>query len=86
MIRVRLGALVLLAGLGYALISIREKLKAEYIGTPGPELAKMRKEGVEIQYRLEVPQVAFLGDTTAAHDGTEYDGHFKFAATHVANS
>ena len=29
----------------------------------GPELANLRKSGVEIQYRLEVPLVAFLGDT-----------------------
>ncbi|CAA9379756.1 MAG: hypothetical protein AVDCRST_MAG64-545, partial [uncultured Phycisphaerae bacterium] len=46
------------------LISVREKLKAEYIGRPGPELAQMRKSGVEIQYRVEVPLVAFLGDTS----------------------
>ena len=51
--------------LGYSLISIREKLKPEFFGIAGPELAKMRKDGVEIQYRLEVPLVAFLGDTTA---------------------
>ena len=50
--------------LGYSLISIREKLKAEYMGIPGPELADMKKRGIEIQYRLEVPQVVFLGDTT----------------------
>lgn len=53
------------ASLGYAIISIREKLKDEYLGTPGHELAEMRKRGVEIQYRVEVPLVAFLGDTTA---------------------
>jgi ribonuclease Z len=51
--------------LGYGLISIREKLKPEYIGTPGQELAAMRKQGVEIQYRMEVPLVVFLGDTAA---------------------
>ncbi|HET6252363.1 MAG TPA: MBL fold metallo-hydrolase [Tepidisphaeraceae bacterium] len=51
--------------LGYALISIREKLKPELIGTPGPQLAQMRKDGIEIQYRIEVPLVAFLGDTAA---------------------
>jgi ribonuclease Z len=51
--------------LGYALISIREKLKPEFFGRTGPELAQLRKEGVEIQYRIEVPLVAFLGDTTA---------------------
>jgi ribonuclease Z len=51
--------------LGYALISIREKLKPEYVGRPGPELAALRRAGTDIQYRLEVPLVAFTGDTTA---------------------
>ena len=51
--------------LGYGLISIREKLKAEYVGRPGPELAALRRAGAEIQYRLEVPLVVFLGDTSA---------------------
>jgi ribonuclease Z len=50
--------------LGYSLVSVREKLKPEYAGTPGPELAAMRKQGVEIQYRIEVPLVTFLGDTS----------------------
>jgi ribonuclease Z len=50
--------------LGYSLVSIREKLKPELLGTPGPQLVEMRKAGVEIQYRIEVPMVAFLGDTT----------------------
>jgi ribonuclease Z len=50
---------------GYALISIRQKLKAEYLGRPDLELATLKRGGVEIQYRLEVPIVAFLGDTTA---------------------
>ena len=53
--------------LGFVLISIREKLKAEYAGIPGPELATMRRAGTEIQYRLEVPTIAFLGDTTAGN-------------------
>lgn len=50
--------------LGYALISIREKLKPEYAGYEPQELAKMRREGVEIQYRIEVPLVAYMGDTS----------------------
>ena len=53
------------SSLGYSLVSIREKLKPEYIGRPGPELAALRRAGEEIQYRLEVPLVAYLGDTTA---------------------
>jgi ribonuclease Z len=51
--------------LGYSLISVREKLKAEFMGRPGPELAALRKSGVEIQYRIEVPLVSYLGDTAA---------------------
>src|SRR3954469_4117189 len=50
--------------LGYSLVSVREKLKQEFFGRPGPELAEMRKRGVEIQYRVEVPLVTFLGDTS----------------------
>jgi ribonuclease Z len=53
------------ASLGYALVSVREKLKPEYTGTPGPQLAEMRKRGIPIQYRIEVPLVTFTGDTTA---------------------
>ena len=53
------------SSLGYGLISVREKLKPEYLSLPGPEIAKLRKGGVEVQYRVEVPQFVFLGDTTA---------------------
>lgn len=52
------------ASLGYSLVSVREKLKPEYMGISGHELALMRRRGVEIQYRIEVPLVVFLGDTT----------------------
>jgi ribonuclease Z len=50
--------------IGYGLISIREKLKPELLGLPGPELVEMKKAGKEIQYRVEVPMVVYLGDTT----------------------
>jgi len=49
--------------LAYVLISIREKLKPEYLGRPGDELARLRADGADIQYRAEVPIVAYLGDT-----------------------
>ena len=61
------------SSLGYALVSIREKLKPEYLEKSGPELAEMKKSGVEIQYRLEVPTVAFLGDTSAGPVFTDPD-------------
>jgi ribonuclease Z len=51
--------------LGYSLISIREKLKPEFADRTGPDLVAMKKQGVEIQYRVEIPLVTFLGDTTA---------------------
>lgn len=50
--------------LGFSLISIREKLKQEFYGKTAQELATLRRDGVEIQYRLEVPLVTYLGDTT----------------------
>ncbi len=50
--------------LGYSLVNVREKLKAEYMGIDGRELAAMKQRGIEIQYRIEVPLVTALGDTT----------------------
>src|ERR1700679_3835801 len=46
------------------MIRVRENLKPEYLGVAGPELVAMKKKGIEIQYRLEVPLAAYLGDTT----------------------
>ena len=54
-----------MASLGYSIISIREKLKPEYVGTPGEELSRLRREGIDIQYRVEVPLITYLGDTSA---------------------
>ncbi len=50
--------------LGYVLISVREKLKPEFIGLTGPQIVELKKSGNEVQYTLEVPLIAFLGDTT----------------------
>lgn len=51
--------------LGYSLIEVRNKLKPEFDGKSGPELVALKREGVSIEYRLEVPLVAFCGDTAA---------------------
>src|SRR5437868_5608851 len=40
---------------GYSLVSVREKLRPEFHGKTSPELVALKKQGVEIQYRLEVP-------------------------------
>jgi ribonuclease Z len=52
------------SSLGYCVINVREKLKPEYMSLTGPQIAALRKQGTVVQYRLEVPLVAFLGDTT----------------------
>ncbi|MEE9268841.1 MAG: MBL fold metallo-hydrolase, partial [Candidatus Krumholzibacteria bacterium] len=41
--------------LGYTLIEVRHKLKAEFHGKSGPQLVALKREGVRIDQRLEVP-------------------------------
>jgi ribonuclease Z len=53
-----------LPSLGYTLFDVRKKLKAEYQGRPGPELARLRKEGVVFEDELWVPRLTFIGDST----------------------
>lgn len=50
--------------LGYVLINVREKLRPEYLSLTGEQLAELRKQGIDIQYKLEVPLIAYLGDTS----------------------
>lgn len=50
--------------LGYALGAVREKLKPEYVGLPGPEIGALRAAGTVITERSEAVEVAFTGDTT----------------------
>ncbi len=48
---------------GYGLWARREKLRPEFQGLPGPELARLRREGVALSTTLETPELAFPGDT-----------------------
>jgi ribonuclease Z len=49
---------------GYALHSVRRKLRPEYAGRSRAELQKLRvDDGVDITAPVEVPEVAFVGDT-----------------------
>lgn len=52
--------------LGFSVIDVRKKLKSEFDGLTGPELVELKKRGVQIDNRIEVPLVAFLGDTGPA--------------------
>lgn len=49
--------------LGFSVIDVRHKLKQDYMGLEGPELVELKNQGIEITDRIEVPQVAYLGDT-----------------------
>lgn len=49
--------------LGFALIDVRFKLKEEFLGLTGPEIVEIKKKGIEITNRIEIPLVAYLGDT-----------------------
>jgi ribonuclease Z len=49
--------------LGFTIIERRQKLKAEYLDLPGPEIARLRKNGEPVTYTLNLPLVTYLGDT-----------------------
>ena len=49
--------------LAYACVSVRHKLKPEFADRSGDELAKLKREGTEIQYEKQVPLVFYTGDT-----------------------
>lgn len=51
------------AALGYAILDVRHKLKAEFQGKSGPELVALKREGVVIENVVEVPLMAYCGDT-----------------------
>ena len=50
--------------LGYSIIERRQKLKEEFLDLPGPEIARLRKQGEPVTYTLNLPLVSYLGDTT----------------------
>ncbi len=51
---------------GYSLVEVRKKLKKEYIGLSGQKLVALKKDGIEIENKIEMPLVSYLGDTCAA--------------------
>jgi len=53
--------------LGFSLIEVRHKLKDEFIGKSSNELVELKKSGVEITRRVEIPLIAYLGDTAKAN-------------------
>jgi ribonuclease Z len=52
--------------LGYTISSKKKKLKPEYQGVPGPEIARLRQEGVDVQLEVTTPELTFIGDCVGA--------------------
>ncbi|XP_031252339.1 tRNase Z TRZ1 isoform X1 [Pistacia vera] len=48
---------------GYIVYYVKQKLKQEYLGLPGPEIKKLKSSGTEITNTISTPEVAFTGDT-----------------------
>lgn len=51
--------------LGFTAIEVRKKLLEEYQQLTGPQLVELKRQGVEITRRLEIPLVTYCGDTAA---------------------
>jgi len=52
--------------LGYSLIDVRNKLKPEFGELTSPQIVDLKNKGIAITDRIEVPLVAYLGDTGPA--------------------
>ncbi len=48
---------------GYTVIEKRKKLKPEYTQLTGPQIVELKKQGIEIDYPIEIPIATYLGDT-----------------------
>ncbi len=48
---------------GYSVIERRKKLKPEYSKLSGEQIVELKRSGTEIEYRLDIPIVTYLGDT-----------------------
>ncbi|MEZ6085788.1 MAG: MBL fold metallo-hydrolase [Phycisphaerae bacterium] len=56
--------------LGYSAIEKRHKLKPEYTDLAGPQLVELKKQGIAIRDNVDVPLVAYCGDSA---DGPYFD-------------
>ncbi|UCG47954.1 MAG: MBL fold metallo-hydrolase [Phycisphaerales bacterium] len=48
---------------GFTVIETRKKIKPEYARLSGPQIVELKKQGLEIDYPLELPIATYLGDT-----------------------
>lgn len=62
---------------GYGISSFSKKLKKEYEGLPGKELALLKKSGIDIQEQVKNYDIAFFCDSTI-HNLTEHSEWKKY--------
>jgi ribonuclease Z len=51
------------SSVGYSIIEKRKKIKPEYGKLTGQQIVELKKQGIQIDYPLEVPIVTYIGDT-----------------------
>ena len=51
------------SSVGYSVIEKRKKIRPEYSKLSGPQIVELKKQGIQIDYPLEVPIVTYIGDT-----------------------
>lgn len=49
--------------LGFSIVEVRKKLKPEYADYSGQQIAELKRRGQVVEYRLEIPRVAYCGDS-----------------------
>ena len=48
---------------GYSVIERRKKLKSEYAKLTGRQIVELKKQGITVEYPVEIPIVSYFGDT-----------------------
>jgi len=48
---------------GYCVIEKRKKIRPEYAKLTGPQIVELKRQGIQIDYPVELPIVTYLGDT-----------------------
>jgi len=48
---------------GFTVLEKRKKLKPEFRKLTGPKIVELKKQGVEIEFHIDLPLVTYLGDT-----------------------
>lgn len=51
------------SALGYSLVEVRKKLRPEFADLSGQQIVELKRAGTSIEYRLEIPRVAYCGDS-----------------------